>query len=475
MSTSSIKTVVANKLLAMCQSEERKVVLDQISGVPQVVFVNNLKWIDDVILEMMDRTNADGSAQMTKKRFKRYNNTKDIKKAKVIAVTYQDRWLKTQKLLDGSKPTNVTQTNTAIHVQNFDPTTYNMLVSGDAVVVGSFSTAGELKKAIIDAVIRKGHKSSIDNIKAKTDKGHGAKLAVSALSIARGAQTISELLSEKQQKEFEKFITAEADGLLKSKAISGSEASLIKELVIDYKNLVDDKGNIVAQYVPYLMYQDKYSNRAKDAVREKFLKKVMFKYFQKEVGAAKLMTLKGSDSLETQIKKRLVKSFVKSASRKKNLKTTLDSNLQGAPKKGKGKVKVLAATGIASATNNKKARGPQLTEKKQGPSHTPLRLIASFNQKLPQKIKENMKAPALVNRTGRFAESVSVKDVQMTPQGFPSFGFTYQPQPYQVFEQGRGAEPWADGGNRDPRKLIDKTMREIAAEAAMGRFFTRRL
>ena len=65
--------------------------------------------------------------------------------------------------------------------------------------------------------------------------------------------------------------------------------------------------------------------------------------------------------------------------------------------------------------------------------------------------------------------------MERTPQGYSSFGYTYQMDPYQVFERGRGQEPWTAGGDRDPRKLIDKTMREIAAEEAMGRFFTRRL
>jgi len=65
-------------------------------------------------------------------------------------------------------------------------------------------------------------------------------------------------------------------------------------------------------------------------------------------------------------------------------------------------------------------------------------------------------------------------DVSKTQQGYPSFGFTYQKYPYQVFEMGRGSAPWATP-ERDPRKLIDNSMREIAAKYALGRFYTRRL
>ena len=61
-----------------------------------------------------------------------------------------------------------------------------------------------------------------------------------------------------------------------------------------------------------------------------------------------------------------------------------------------------------------------------------------------------------------------------TPKGFPSVGYTYQRDPYQVFEEGMGSPPWANG-NRDPRDLIDKSVREIAATMALGRFYTRRI
>ena len=84
-----------------------------------------------------------------------------------------------------------------------------------------------------------------------------------------------------------------------------------------------------------------------------------------------------------------------------------------------------------------------------------------------------MREPALVNRTGTFADSVKVVDVIQTPKGYPSYGYTYKRNPYEVFEEGSNGN-WANG-NRDPRDLIDKSIREIAAEFAMGRFYTRRL
>ena len=107
----------------------------------------------------------------------------------------------------------------------------------------------------------------------------------------------------------------------------------------------------------------------------------------------------------------------------------------------------------------------------QSAASAPLALIAEFNRRLPQALARNMQSPALNYRTGRFANSVEVLDVNTTAQGFLSFGYTYQKYPYQTFEPG-----YAMGDpDRDPRKLIDRTMREIAVEFAMGRFYTRRL
>ena len=111
--------------------------------------------------------------------------------------------------------------------------------------------------------------------------------------------------------------------------------------------------------------------------------------------------------------------------------------------------------------------------KKAGAASQPLQLIGLINKALPDTVRKNMRSPALVNRTGRFAESVQVTDIVKTPKGFPSIGYTYQRNPYQVFEEGSSGN-WANG-NRDPRDLIDKSIREIAAQFAIGRFYTRRV
>ena len=82
-----------------------------------------------------------------------------------------------------------------------------------------------------------------------------------------------------------------------------------------------------------------------------------------------------------------------------------------------------------------------------------------------------MGSPALENRTGRFANSVRVTDIVKTPKGYPSIGYSYMRNPYQTFEVG-GKQGSVD---QDPRTLIDKSIREIAMDFALGRFYTRRV
>ena len=84
-----------------------------------------------------------------------------------------------------------------------------------------------------------------------------------------------------------------------------------------------------------------------------------------------------------------------------------------------------------------------------------------------------MEAPGLENRTGRFASSVYVTDIIKTPKGFPSIGYTYDRNPYGVYESTSGSR--FASPQRDPRILIDKSIREIAAQLAIGRLYTRRV
>ncbi len=120
--------------------------------------------------------------------------------------------------------------------------------------------------------------------------------------------------------------------------------------------------------------------------------------------------------------------------------------------------------------SSKKAEGLK-ADRDRSPAQSPLFLIGVLNSELPSTIRSNMTSPRLVNRTGAFSNSVRVTDLMATSQGFPSIGYTYDKYTYGTFEVGnRQGSP-----DRDPRRLIDMSIRQIAAQFAIGRFYTRRV
>lgn len=90
-------------------------------------------------------------------------------------------------------------------------------------------------------------------------------------------------------------------------------------------------------------------------------------------------------------------------------------------------------------------------------------LIPIINQRLPAIIRSHMgQQGRLVNRTGNFSEGAYVIDMS---EGY-GLTYSYQKYPYQTFES---------QGARDPRPLIEQSIREIAAQLVETRFNMRRV
>ena len=198
-----------------------------------------------------------------------------------------------------------------------------------------------------------------------------------------------------------------------------------------------------------------------------------------------LQHLHGSDTPLQKRKKKLTATAVEPFKKKKNpnIKVTHEnikvSKTKGSKVTTQKKIKATKARAknaklVSAAVVMKATKKTKRRPTKKSPLQDMLKLVVQFNSKLPQTVRKNMGSPQLNNITGRFANSTQVTDVQITPQGFPSVGYTYRKDPYQVFEDGLGSPPWANG-QRDPRELIDRSIREIAAELAMGRIYTRRV
>ncbi|MDA9581395.1 hypothetical protein N9R80_00225 [bacterium] len=188
--------------------------------------------------------------------------------------------------------------------------------------------------------------------------------------------------------------------------------------------------------------------------------------------ASFLVDAPGSDSFRDIQKKKVLKAatdpFTKIKNTRVKAKTKIKHGSKTPVKSKRKKAKISDIT-----PKPKPIGGTQRRSKASSMDFNPLQMIAMLNKQLPDTIRKNMVSPGLVNRTGRFSESARVTDIVQTPKGFPSVGYTYQKNPYEVFEMGAGDARWATP-ERDPRTLIDRSIRELATQFAIGRFYTRR-
>lgn len=184
----------------------------------------------------------------------------------------------------------------------------------------------------------------------------------------------------------------------------------------------------------------------------------------------------GSDSKIQQIRKTLVSSAMKSIKKTNIVKfipETRDLIINTSSNSAKKKTIVKETSAVTSTKI--KAKGLRSGGMKTTPQarSSYVSLMNIFNSKLPEIVRGNMIGGRLHNRSGRFSESVRVTNITETSQGYPSIEYTYARSPYDVFDPVIGASPW-NTPDRDPKKLVDLSIRDIAINLAIGRFYTRR-
>jgi hypothetical protein len=139
-------------------------------------------------------------------------------------------------------------------------------------------------------------------------------------------------------------------------------------------------------------------------------------------------------------------------------------------KSGVVKHNVLAG-GLAASSKRIRANKP--VEKGAGTENKDYRdaLVARtfINSRLTKQVQRNMGRPALDNVTGRFAQSVNVVNANALGTHL-HMDYTYQQDPYRVFEN---AGQYSSG--YDPRPLIEKSIRELAAAKLETKFTLRRV
>ena len=99
-----------------------------------------------------------------------------------------------------------------------------------------------------------------------------------------------------------------------------------------------------------------------------------------------------------------------------------------------------------------------------------LAIQGRLNYELHDAIRMNMKRPALVYRTGRFANSVKVIIVKRNPNCSLTAFYDYQTRPYSVFDPSISHYNNLSSEERNPQKIIGDSIRSIASGIMKDRY-----
>jgi len=210
---------------------------------------------------------------------------------------------------------------------------------------------------------------------------------------------------------------------------------------------------------------------------------------QQHLGPQEYLDFVGSSTLKAKMSKVAIDKFVDNLVAHKNLKikkkispklkaTKLTSSADSPAEKTK-KVKArpkrpnVAKGRMASAVAVGAAGKGGRKERAKHSKVSLTSFLAILNAQMQKTVAKNMGSPRLNNQTGTFLSSIRAVDINTTARGFPSVGYTYEKRPYQVFESTSGSR--FASSERDPRRLIEQSIREIAAQNQIGRLFARRV
>jgi hypothetical protein len=402
-----------------------------------------------------------------------------------VSAVAGEGFRRARELQDYFKKTNKRRFTVAINHLASSPLGKRYIRGGtfieEAFLLTGFSSANVVKTHIADAIVEKlkplkgFFQDSLEVTKSKAlasiDRGHGVGgFAVSEIKIAQKMNLLNELASRK----------VPMSEVLKNFPIKTEEYEISAEdkLVLDYiattyDQIITRKGTLRANYISVLAFQGAEENRKLDKNDEQRVLNVFNNRFVPYF-ARNVLNMEGSSSLFDKIVKDVLTRTASKETKyvqidfklpKGKLKTSGKANSKYSDK-SKGSVKKVRhrAGKVKSAAGQSKNVLPDIRQ-----------FIGVLNSRINTQVAKNMGSPRLNYRTGRFAESVRITDISKTTQGFPSIGYTYMREPYEVFEFPGTGNPLAQQGQRDPRSLIELSIREIMAQYAIGRFYTRRL
>lgn len=218
----------------------------------------------------------------------------------------------------------------------------------------------------------------------------------------------------------------------------------------------------------YPFTRDKKTQKRLNDLFNERIKKALSK-LQKE-GKFEAKRLKGSPQFTDRYKAAGIKQITKQFKKVKGLKISDTAIKKGLKDKKKTPVKTLTFGAGKTVRKGRKATS-RATKQELNPGNV-VSLKELINAVLPNELLEQMQSPRLVNRTGRFRQSAEVLNVTMGKKGGLNIDYTYQKDPYQVFEPGGRLYT----RSRDPQGLIGGSIREIAQELVGKRYIrTRRV
>jgi len=289
-------------------------------------------------------------------------------------------------------------------------------------------------------------------------------------SLVLGKKTTIKYDQKLAKEAFNDALMAELEALTLDVGWDSSEIIQTKK----YLKTVMIKGTLELQGVSNFAGSQKWDIVSIKNRLAKRLEETYFKELKKD--STKFATTGASPSSMDKLSQAVLASFIGELPNTKNIKKPKVKRPKG--KKDSGSTpKIQVGSKKAKGKKKSQATGhsERIKKKKTDDSLINLQsLIPVFNQKLPQTVAANMGSPALNYQTGRFSESVQVTEIATTAKGHPSIGYTYRKNPYQVFEHPTGSPNLATP-DRDPRKIINQSIREIAIGIMDQRFYTRRV
>ena len=307
-----------------------------------------------------------------------------------------------------------------------------------------------------------------DNVEIAHAKGFSIVEAKSSIAAGVGAETAEDLSAVDFT---DPKLTTELGGLLKKLKDSTVDLQLGMDSQINV-----NRGEISMGQTYFASVEAKYQNRedAKKQSQKGRDLKALIENIQEELGKVLVKANPGKEKASRSLTETIGDSIVAGKQVQKALKRKGSKNLskyrskvKSVPKKtvrSKKDTITQKSTSLMAAGLPKGLKAPANKEKgtkgidEAFDMRNLLKVKNAINKRLPAEVRRNMGRPALINRSGRFSNSVMIDSVFPAAQTL-LIKYNYRLNPYETFEN-KGRNKWPSGYN--PKPLIAKSIRNLA-------------